>query len=503
MAMGMGFLLGSIITIIAKGNFLENQASVEVFMDFDQDGLPDSWEKENGLNPVDPLDRWSIAPNGFSNIQCYVMRWKRTEPPAQIIRVGTSVKADMQDLAAALEKAEQTPGTVIKVQRGLYDLNFDCESNIRVMVIGGWDERFESSNPATMPTVLGKIQPISWNLDKAKQGSLVFSNLVFEGDNPFIGELHEGSLLKISDGGKRKKDIRMLIENCIFRNKTNAFVDPNVMVNFNGIRWFLIANTLFQNSHNGFAVKLTHLPLGYHQIVNSTFQSQFEQAGAIQFEQSDGKLSIINSILDPAGAIHSGNKLEIKNCVATKLRLQHDQSGDRLLRDVSSSSPLLDGKTGQLQPGSPALGLAEWSLAPPIDYFGVSRRRQSDYGYAEHTFTDDQQPFIAFFSIGNGLVRWKVMNVAPFMQEQSCFLTVFFQEYTKGDVYFVDLTNKILSQVPVMNKMLFKKAVILDFSDYAGHLPSGNYEVISEVYGQHEGQSTRKPMYTNSMVFHK
>ncbi len=41
-------------------------------VDTDQDGLPDTWENQNGLNPNDPADAALIAPNGYSNLENYV-----------------------------------------------------------------------------------------------------------------------------------------------------------------------------------------------------------------------------------------------------------------------------------------------------------------------------------------------------------------------------------------------------------------------------------------------
>lgn len=41
-------------------------------VDTDQDGLPDTWENQNGLNANDPADAALIAPNGYSNLENFV-----------------------------------------------------------------------------------------------------------------------------------------------------------------------------------------------------------------------------------------------------------------------------------------------------------------------------------------------------------------------------------------------------------------------------------------------
>lgn len=40
-------------------------------LDTDSDGIPDEWEKANGLNPDDPSDAAAIADNGYANIENY------------------------------------------------------------------------------------------------------------------------------------------------------------------------------------------------------------------------------------------------------------------------------------------------------------------------------------------------------------------------------------------------------------------------------------------------
>jgi hypothetical protein len=40
--------------------------------DSDGDGIPDAWEKANGLNPNDASDGMAIASNGYANLENYV-----------------------------------------------------------------------------------------------------------------------------------------------------------------------------------------------------------------------------------------------------------------------------------------------------------------------------------------------------------------------------------------------------------------------------------------------
>ncbi|RSM20720.1 putative pectate lyase C [Fusarium ambrosium] len=47
-------------------------ASGKALTDMDGDGIPDEWEKKNGLNPNDKSDGMKIASNGYTNLENYV-----------------------------------------------------------------------------------------------------------------------------------------------------------------------------------------------------------------------------------------------------------------------------------------------------------------------------------------------------------------------------------------------------------------------------------------------
>lgn len=46
--------------------------SGKAWIDSDGDGIPDAWEKKNGLNPADPKDGNTIAANGYTNLENYI-----------------------------------------------------------------------------------------------------------------------------------------------------------------------------------------------------------------------------------------------------------------------------------------------------------------------------------------------------------------------------------------------------------------------------------------------
>ena len=40
--------------------------------DADHDGMPDDYEKAQGLNPSDPADGPKLSPSGYSNVELYL-----------------------------------------------------------------------------------------------------------------------------------------------------------------------------------------------------------------------------------------------------------------------------------------------------------------------------------------------------------------------------------------------------------------------------------------------
>lgn len=40
--------------------------------DSDHDGMPDEWEKKNGLNPNDPADGNTVNEDGYTNLEKYL-----------------------------------------------------------------------------------------------------------------------------------------------------------------------------------------------------------------------------------------------------------------------------------------------------------------------------------------------------------------------------------------------------------------------------------------------
>ncbi len=61
--------------------------------DADQDGMPDEWEVNNGLDPNDPSDAMVIGPDGYANIEHYI-NGLVNEQPEDFLKPVTDVEAN-------------------------------------------------------------------------------------------------------------------------------------------------------------------------------------------------------------------------------------------------------------------------------------------------------------------------------------------------------------------------------------------------------------------------
>ena len=74
-------LIGYVKSMGTQGKVIKDEAEVggqpaikskKTAKDSDRDGIPDSWEKKNGLNKKDPKDASTITSNGYSNLELYI-----------------------------------------------------------------------------------------------------------------------------------------------------------------------------------------------------------------------------------------------------------------------------------------------------------------------------------------------------------------------------------------------------------------------------------------------
>ena len=75
----LGTMANGVIDTVAQAGGYPLLAAGTPWVDADDDGLPDEWEKANKLNPTDPTDAVKIAKNGYTNIE----NWFNSLIPAE------------------------------------------------------------------------------------------------------------------------------------------------------------------------------------------------------------------------------------------------------------------------------------------------------------------------------------------------------------------------------------------------------------------------------------
>jgi len=104
--------------------------------DQDDDGMSDSWELANGLDPNNPNDAW-LDPDGDEvvNLFEYQLSSDLNNPMTpQVATVGKS-DADYRDVTTAIDSV--APGTVIRIAEGTYFVTYTTFDAKVVMIQGG------------------------------------------------------------------------------------------------------------------------------------------------------------------------------------------------------------------------------------------------------------------------------------------------------------------------------------------------------------------------------
>lgn len=241
--------------------------------DADDDGMPDAWETQYGLDPNDATDAWADIDNdNVLNLFEYQLG-SIANDPASPVTVDVNVGGN---IATAIDNANA--GELIRIEAGTYNLNYQGFTPKTVMIQGGWDNTFTSRNPYTTPSILnGKNTAEIFYFECS--GDTV--NVVVDGLQLINGGGFFGAVAFICDNGAVAnlcmKDVT------ITQSKAkSAFTGCVTITHWKGsISDVRIANLLIANCRNsGIYNQTTYSSNAKWNVVNSTITNIIDTASA-------------------------------------------------------------------------------------------------------------------------------------------------------------------------------------------------------------------------------
>jgi len=181
------------------GGLMKSQAPVQLRhlpvkalpADTDDDGMPDSWESANGLNPNDPNDAWFDPDRDeVINLFEYQLGSGLNNPASPPVATVAASGADYTDVETAIDSVAL--GTVIRVAAGTYQVNYITFDSVVVMIQGGWSTDFAERNIKLYPTTLdGEMQDeVLYFSVYSGEPVIILDGIHFVGGNGFFGAVN-------------------------------------------------------------------------------------------------------------------------------------------------------------------------------------------------------------------------------------------------------------------------------------------------------------------------
>ncbi|MEP6901472.1 MAG: pectinesterase family protein [Actinomycetota bacterium] len=158
------------------GAFINSQTEVGGFpllnslptpIDTDQDGLPDAWEMNNGLNPNDPNDAMQLAPNGYSNLENYVNSNLFAPPAANVSVAGKVLTANGLGIGRVnITLTNTATGEIRSVQTnsfGFYNFSDVPAGGTYVVTVNS--RRYSFANPTQVVNVSEDVSELNFTAD--------------------------------------------------------------------------------------------------------------------------------------------------------------------------------------------------------------------------------------------------------------------------------------------------------------------------------------------------
>ncbi len=270
--------------------------------DKDDDGMADSWEKRNGFSTTNPNDAWADADKDqVVNLFEYQLGSDPRDPNSpRVVTVGRSSLADYTNLADAID--DSAAGSIIRIAKGTYKINYLTFDPKIVMLQGGWSPDFQKRDL--------KLYPVT--LDGANKDEVLYFSfhsgkpvIILDGLKIIRGKGTIGGSVFLAQGAAFMK---MSLFNCGFVQSGTNFTFCGV-INFtswgDSLADRTVANTVIGgNNASGIYAQITENGRARWRVINSAVYGN-KNGGGINgygidaFTLSNGLLSahVFNSVL--------------------------------------------------------------------------------------------------------------------------------------------------------------------------------------------------------------
>ncbi|MDQ3797823.1 MAG: carboxypeptidase regulatory-like domain-containing protein, partial [Acidobacteriota bacterium] len=135
--------------------------------DTDGDGMPDSWETTNGLNPNDPSDAAQVNGSGYTNLETYLNGGSLIPTAAGVTVSGQVLDAGGRGVAKAQVIVMDTSGSEVgrAVTNGFGYFVFEGITAGETYIISVSSKRHTFANPTQAVTVSEDVSGILFRAD--------------------------------------------------------------------------------------------------------------------------------------------------------------------------------------------------------------------------------------------------------------------------------------------------------------------------------------------------
>ena len=267
--------------------------------DSDNDGIPNIWEIDNGLDPCDPTDALRDKDcDAILNLFEYQMESNPNDPNSpqvEYFRLG-----DSEERFHELVFSGYGGSVVIQMEGGDYQMNGmsylfgvplpagSPTDSKRIMIQGGWNSDFSEYNPFCHPTRIIYSEFIFMGLPETDD----LSTMIYDGlDISYVDDDRNGFTFSESF---RSGVINLGFHNCAFHDNTGFVLDYRILNGAGPVNFNMINTSLRRNTISSAFILHEFTPPAQYNFINTVITEHFDDEtprGLLHFIHSDTAVS--------------------------------------------------------------------------------------------------------------------------------------------------------------------------------------------------------------------